>query len=671
MSVYLTGLFLSLTVTLHLVLSILIYRQRIYSFLVPLFIYLNVLLALVETATLFLFQPSATTSAVAFMKIRLVLETFIPPVLVLLVQEYSLGSLFPRVTFKHASLFVASLALALLAIQGEIFHTTYSMNGIVYPEYTRLFWIFLVYFYSVLIYVGFTFYRNYRKSRRSYEIQSLRVIVRYLFPIAVVVISVLHLLPLMHLLHPFVFLAYPVIGGIMLYVSFRFQFFEYDETSRRFIHFFIVSAFLVTFFSLVYRIGYPTMFLGAIGIFLFSYMMSDRVVDWLRSFFFREGESEEMSVEEELTNFLGEVGRLLDEKELAQFLGNFSSKVLKCTKVAVVFSRFDIRPYELMYNVGFEGGALEELMASSRSRIMEILEYDHKIINKFDYPPGDPLFQEMEKYRLYMVLPLVAQNNLTGFIFLGGDRKQVRFFSHDLRFARLFSVQAANAIQNVRAIQKAMQSEKMAELGTMASQLAHDFQSFITLVKLDVPQEGRLRNHAVYMEKLVQDLLHYTRPQELRYSAVNINQLIDMTLDMLDIPPNISVERHYSSDLPLINVDTNQMRRVFLNLLENSIRAMRKKGGRLKITTRPLRPLSHYRRNPWIYIEILDEGEGIPEEFLEKIFEPFFTTHKHEGGNGMGLAMVKQIITRHRGFIDVASRVGKGTIFNIRLPYIS
>jgi signal transduction histidine kinase len=76
------------------------------------------------------------------------------------------------------------------------------------------------------------------------------------------------------------------------------------------------------------------------------------------------------------------------------------------------------------------------------------------------------------------------------------------------------------------------------------------------------------------------------------------------------------------------------------------------------------------RRNTWMYIEILDEGKGIPEEFLEKIFDPFFTTRKNEGGNGLGLAIVKQIITRHKGFIDVTSKLNKGTIFNIRLPYL-
>ncbi len=204
----------------------------------------------------------------------------------------------------------------------------------------------------------------------------------------------------------------------------------------------------------------------------------------------------------------------------------------------------------------------------------------------------------------------------------------------------------------------------------LASQLAHDFKSFVSLAKLHSQENSRLMKHASYMEKMVQDLLNYARPQELKLTSLNINQLIDMSLDLIEVPPYLRIEKHYYNQLPKIEVDINQMRRALTNLLNNSIRAMRvSNGNRIKISTRPLRPLSSVNRNPWIYIEILDEGIGIPEEFLERIFDPFFTTYKSEGGNGLGLAIVKQIITRHSGFIDVSSKPGKGTIFNIRLPY--
>jgi len=144
-----------------------------------------------------------------------------------------------------------------------------------------------------------------------------------------------------------------------------------------------------------------------------------------------------------------------------------------------------------------------------------------------------------------------------------------------------------------------------------------------------------------------------------------------MTLDVLNIPPDVILEKHYAEELPEVKVDISEMRRVFMNLLENSLRAMQhSKNKRIKITTRRLRPISRFQLSPWLYIEILDEGEGIPEEYLDKIFEPFFTTYKHRGGNGLGLAIVKQIVTRHQGYIDVASRPGKGTIFSIRIPFL-
>ncbi len=375
-------------------------------------------------------------------------------------------------------------------------------------------------------------------------------------------------------------------------------------------------------------------------------------------------------LDQELEIFTGEIGKFISTEELAAFVADYSRKILHCTKCAVITSRFDIHPYQIIYLDGFPREDMEQLITGSNSPLLEMLESEKVTLNKLDYPVDSAIYQMMDRLKIYFGIPLATQNDIVGFVFLGDDRKSMVFRPKDIRFTHLLSVQAANAIQNIASLQKVLQAQKMADLGVLASQLAHDFQSFVTLVKLDTPAESRIREHANYMEKLVQDLLNYARPQELRLNSVNINQLVDMTLDLIDIPANILLEKRYTDDLPAIRVDSDQMRRVFLNLLENSIRAMKDNGGRLKITTRPLRPISKLRRNPWIYIEFLDEGAGIPEEFLEKIFEPFFTTYKHRGGNGMGLAIVKQIITRHKGFIDVTSKEGKGTVFNIRLPYL-
>ena len=237
---------------------------------------------------------------------------------------------------------------------------------------------------------------------------------------------------------------------------------------------------------------------------------------------------------------------------------------------------------------------------------------------------------------------------------------------------RLVSSQLAGSLEKIRTLESMFQAQKMAGLGMLASQLAHDFRSFITITKIQLKSNPNptLDKHAGYMEKMVNDLLNYSRPQELKLKPVSINQLIDMSLDVVQVPPNIQVEKNYTDSLPKIPMDVSQMRRVFTNLFENSMRAMRvNENGRIKITTKPLRSFSRLRPNPWLHVEILDEGIGIPEEYLERIFDPFFTRYKNEGGNGLGLAIVKQIITRHSGHIDVSSKPGRGTVFNIRLPY--
>lgn len=665
----LVGFLLALSVVLHILMLIEIYRQKFYAFLVPLFAYLNILLIFIEVCSIFLLKTSISPFEMNIIRIRFVAEAFIPPVLYLLAQNYSLSPQFPKINITNISIFLVSLVLSVMALSGLIFTGVISANGMSYPGYSPYFAFFLIYYYAIFYLLLTDFMRKYKTAQRAQEVANLHQLVAYILPASILFFSALHLLPILHILHPLLFTIYPVICLMILHITFRFQILEYNENSARIILFFLISLFFIVLVSF-FPVQRPVLtYLLAIPALLAVYFLTGLILTQFQTALRKKSEVEEYSLEEELTQFVGEVGKLLDEPALARFLGDFAGKIMHCHHSAVIFSRFDIQPYEIAYLNGFESTEIEGFL--TESAVLEKVEMDLSVLNRYDLPPASPVYREMIEKNLYFVIPMVRQEALLGMILLGDDRQQMRVFSRDVQFARLLSVQAASAIQNIRTIQKALQSEKMAELGTMASQLAHDFQSFITLVKLDVPANSRLRNHANYMEKLVRDLLNYTRPQDLRFAPVNINQLIDMTLDLLNIPPDVVVEKHYADGLPEINVDTEQMRRVFLNLLENSVRAMKKSGGRIKITTRPLRSLSSVRRNPWIYIEILDEGEGIPDEFLERVFDPFFTTHKDEGGNGMGLAIVRQIITRHRGFIDVTSKTGKGTIFNIRLPFLT
>jgi signal transduction histidine kinase len=116
-------------------------------------------------------------------------------------------------------------------------------------------------------------------------------------------------------------------------------------------------------------------------------------------------------------------------------------------------------------------------------------------------------------------------------------------------------------------------------------------------------------------------------------------------------------------DLPWIAVDPSQIKQVLLNLVHNAIQAM-PRGGKLTVKTSPV----ERQGREWLSISVADTGFGISTENLERIFEPFFTTRPAGQGTGLGLSVSYGIITEHSGYIEVESRPGQGSCFNIFLP---
>jgi two-component system NtrC family sensor kinase len=116
-------------------------------------------------------------------------------------------------------------------------------------------------------------------------------------------------------------------------------------------------------------------------------------------------------------------------------------------------------------------------------------------------------------------------------------------------------------------------------------------------------------------------------------------------------------------DPPWASVDTNQMKQVFLNLIQNALQAM-PTGGHLAIQT------SVWTKNgrQWIAIAVKDSGIGIEVKNKDRIFEPFFTTKANRGGTGLGLSVTYGIVTDHGGTIEVESSPGKGSMFTVWIP---
>jgi two-component system NtrC family sensor kinase len=232
----------------------------------------------------------------------------------------------------------------------------------------------------------------------------------------------------------------------------------------------------------------------------------------------------------------------------------------------------------------------------------------------------------------------------------------------------------------------AMQSSKMAALGKMAAGIAHEINNPLAVISekagwmkdllatKDVAQSenfqelsdavNKIEYHVVRAKTVTHRLLGFARRMEPVMEQVNINEVLDESIEFLKNEAryrNIEIQANYAPDLPRTSIDQAQLQQVFLNLINNAIDAIGK-DGQININTRTI------TKNNEISVEISDNGPGMPKEVIQKIFDPFFTTKEVGEGTGLGLSISYSIIEKLGGRIMVASEEGKGTTFTIYLP---
>jgi two-component system NtrC family sensor kinase len=221
-----------------------------------------------------------------------------------------------------------------------------------------------------------------------------------------------------------------------------------------------------------------------------------------------------------------------------------------------------------------------------------------------------------------------------------------------------------------------LQSEKLAAMGRLTSQIAHELNNPIygimntlELLKTEIPPESKRRrilelslSEIQRLSEMLRNMLSFSKPEEEKRRPIKIDELIEgilMVMEKQMKESNIQVETFFTPDIPEIMASTNQMRQVMLNILKNAKEAM-PKGGTLTVKT--------VREGDQMMICIQDTGVGIPEQIRDKVFEAFFTTKQKVKGVGLGLSVCYGIIKDHRGEIKIDSEEGKGTTFIISLP---
>jgi signal transduction histidine kinase len=240
------------------------------------------------------------------------------------------------------------------------------------------------------------------------------------------------------------------------------------------------------------------------------------------------------------------------------------------------------------------------------------------------------------------------------------------------------------AYKELQDTQEQLQSaEKLASIGQLAAGVAHEINNplgtillYTSLLKKEVQKNS---NEAQSLEDLdliaeetnrcktiVSNLLNFARQGKLKLSDFDVSDLINSILKMIRVKPEfkgISITTECETDNTTISGDSDQIKQVFLNVINNACEALEDaeiKKINIKISK---------SENEFIF-EIKDSGAGIPKENMGKLFTPFFTTKKMGKGTGLGLAIVYGIIKMHKGDIRAVSDVGHGTTFVIKLPVI-
>jgi len=238
-------------------------------------------------------------------------------------------------------------------------------------------------------------------------------------------------------------------------------------------------------------------------------------------------------------------------------------------------------------------------------------------------------------------------------------------------------------------------SEKLAGIGRLVAGVCHEIlnplniisghtQSLLMERKTDGPLTSDLNSvmeEISRITKIITGLLKFSRKGSMELKKSNIVKELESALILVEKDmrlEGIEIIRDFESTSAIVMVDTDGIRQVFLNLLNNAKHAI-SKGGTLTISTEinnsdsnlqpfPTGETPSRKPEKTLRIKFIDTGTGIEKDDLEKVFEPFFTTKPEEKGTGLGLSISYSIIERHGGILEIDSKVDVGTTVIINLP---
>jgi signal transduction histidine kinase len=220
---------------------------------------------------------------------------------------------------------------------------------------------------------------------------------------------------------------------------------------------------------------------------------------------------------------------------------------------------------------------------------------------------------------------------------------------------------------------------RLSSLGILAASIAHEVRNQLTSVVgnaelLRLTNEEPVRdqyasivlNHINRINHTVSSMLEFARHKTVKYELHRVEDIVGAALELTRarlLAQKVMVSMDIPDALPSVYGDQQQICQVLVNLIINAVQAVKEEEGRIEVRAA--------QDEDELVLQVSDNGCGIPAAMMEKLFTPFTTSKQQSGGIGLGLYISKEIITAHRGRIQVQSEEGKGTCFTLRFPVLS
>lgn len=471
----------------------------------------------------------------------------------------------------------------------------------------------------------------------------------------------------------------------------------------------IISLFsfvLFIFQNILYRFISPNPFLtNAVGV-VTLIMIYDPLKKLLMRITDKYLFQKKESIKVILNQLAGNIIMILDISQVADKILATLRESLRLESGAIIIKDEKDKGYEVLESFNVE-------VAGSRYEVDDIfLKYlgeTKKIINLENAEEKNtlpaPILGRLQDFRAVLCIPLFIHNELIGVLTLGKKKSDEEYTSEELDYLPTVASQVSIALSNARLYEILKKSQvdfaqqaKMAAIGTLSAGISHEIKNPLNHMRLAVGMLRLNKRLGVYnnftkdqfegevfnaVERIDANITRATevierlssfakKPKELKLEAVSLEKALENAFRLLDRELEhygIAVKKNYAADLPLVSADEHAVEDVFLNLLVNARHAIKEKG---TIT------VGTHLRGRAVEVAIRDTGCGISPENLEKIFDPFFTTkdttRNPDGesvkGTGLGLFIVRELIKKLGGRIDVESEVGKGTCFRITFPVL-